>query len=36
MVKKHDFLTEAIQQYKEETELADDPEEILTVLDYIA
>jgi hypothetical protein len=35
MNKKHDLLTEAIQQYKEETELADDPEEILSVPEYI-
>ena len=35
MNKKHDLLTEAIQQYKEETELADDPDEILSVQEYI-
>ena len=35
MNKNHDLLTEAIQQYKEETELADDPEEILSVPEFI-
>lgn len=36
MDKNHEYLTEAITQYKEEGELEEDPNEMLNVLDYIA
>lgn len=36
MRKNHELFTEAIQQFKEETELNDDPEEMLTILEYVS
>jgi hypothetical protein len=36
MKRNHELMTEAILQFREETDLNDDPEEMLTILEYVS